>query len=170
MAWGLPLIIAVMKIKIILILIASPFFVAFAGDQNDSLHQVQAQAAAADSMGHQGSAATDSIAHAVTELDSHPRPIITSLSQVPEGESGSSYNRANREKATFLVCAGRYYQRANAERHLEALQKLGYSPKLKYDGQEEYWVVLKTVKGNSRAEKIKTQFEKSGITCFLEED
>jgi cell division protein FtsN len=121
-------------------------------------------------MGHQGSAATGSIANPISGFDSYPRPIITSLSQIPEGGSGSSYNRANREKATFLVCAGRYTIRANAERHLEALQKLGYSPKLKYDGQKEYWVVLKTVKGISKAEKIKTQFQKSGITCILEEE
>lgn len=199
-----------MKIKIILTLVAIPFFVTIADDQTKPLYQDQAQAPAADSTSHQGSVATDSIANPAPRPDSQPlsqrivqtdsimgdssRPIITnrndstltSISQIPvdttrpdgrpngrllrEGGSGSSYNRANREKATFFVCAGKYSIRANAERHLEALQKMGYSPKLKYDGQKEYWVVLKKVKGISRAEKIKTQFEKDGLTCFIEEE
>ena len=175
-----------MKIKIILILIAIPFFVAFADDQTKPFNQEQVQTPTADSTIHQDSVATDSIANPTAVVDSLPKPIITSLPQVPvdtpiqatelstrisrEGGPGSGYNRVNREKATFLVCAGKYSIRANAERHLEALQKMGYSPKLKYDGQKEYWVVLKKVKGISRAEKIKTQFEKDGLTCFIEEE
>ena len=159
-----------MKIKIILILIAFPFLLAFAGDQF--------KAPAADSTGRADTAILGSVVHPTTEIDNHPRLVISGLSQVSvdtpqvsrEGESGPRYNRANREKAKFVVCAGRYTIRENAERHLESLAKLGYSPKLKYDGQKEYWVVLKKVMGISRAEKVKAQFQKSGITCFIEEE
>jgi hypothetical protein len=142
----------VMKLKIVFIIIAIPFFAAFADD-----------------ISKQPTTSSSGISPDLT-INNHNVLLDHSLSQVSTENLGSKYNgRVDREKTIFLVCAGRYSIRANAERHFEALQKLGYSPKLRFDGQKEYWVVLREAKGISRAEKIKDQFQKSGISCFIEE-
>lgn len=73
-------------------------------------------------------------------------------------------------KANYLVCAGKYNTRANAETHIDALTKFGYSPKLDIAGLDEYRVVLSRVSNKSKAEKMKNDFEKKGLSCFIEEE
>ncbi len=64
--------------------------------------------------------------------------------QNPQKESAArpQDSQARKGKPTFLVCAGKYGSRDNAEKHIEALKKFGYSPRLETRGPNEYRVVL----------------------------
>ncbi len=44
----------------------------------------------------------------------------------------------------------------------------GFSPELVQDGDDEYRVVLKEVKGRKKAEKLKSKYERKGISCFVQ--
>jgi hypothetical protein len=74
------------------------------------------------------------------------------------------------DKVTYLVCAGKYSDRTSAEKHIDALGKFGCSSKLNICGQNEFRVVLGKAGGQSRAEKMLKNFEKKGLSCFIEEE
>jgi cell division protein FtsN len=106
-----------------------------------------------------------------------PIPAITA----PASEGSAAVDRSatemrasrrtssGRSKQAYLVCAGRYGIRADAEKHKEALEKFGYSPKVEMVGQDDFRVVMKKVDWRAKAEKIKKGFEKNGVSCFIEE-
>ena len=143
-----------MKFKTVLLMIAIPFCLVFAGEENKT--------SVVDSLSCRADTAK--------AIENHLLPMKINLSQEQESVNEPKYDRVNKEKILFLVCAGRYGNRADAERHIEALKKLGYSSKLTFDGQKDYRVVLKKVKGITKAEKIKAHYQKSGITCFVEQE
>jgi hypothetical protein len=82
----------------------------------------------------------------------------------------SKDSQVSKEKRSYLVCAGRYGTSADAEKHIEALKKFGYSPRLDRPAPNEYRVVLATANKISKAEKLKADYAKKGITCFIEEE
>lgn len=91
----------------------------------------------------------------------------------PENGSIASNTQSIADSASkqiYLVCVGRYKSRADAEKYAEALQKFGYSPKLSFDGQSVYRVVVGKAGERPKAEKIKMDFEKKGISCSIEEE
>jgi hypothetical protein len=73
-------------------------------------------------------------------------------------------------KAVYLVCAGRYSVRADAERHIETLRLFGYSSKLNFSSRNTYRVVLGKSDKSTKAVKIKSSFGKKGVSCFIEEE
>ena len=75
----------------------------------------------------------------------------------------------DRSKAKYLICAAKYGDRESATKHIKTLKKFSLSARLLEHGEEQFWVVLKEVKGREKAEKSKMDFEKQGITCFIEE-
>jgi hypothetical protein len=85
------------------------------------------------------------------------------------GAAISEKEESPKVKIVYLVCAGRYGVRADAEKHVSALEKFGYSPKIEMVGEDEYRVVLAKADRRSKAEKLRKEFEASSISCFIEE-
>jgi hypothetical protein len=75
-----------------------------------------------------------------------------------------------KRKAIYLVCAGRYSIRADAEKHVETLRQFGYSSKLNISSRNTYRVVLGKTDNSPKAAKLKSGFEKEGVSCFIEEE
>jgi hypothetical protein len=73
-------------------------------------------------------------------------------------------------KAIYLVCAGRYGVRADAERHIETLRLFGFSSRISVSKKNSFRVVLGKSDKSSKAAKIKSSFEKKGVACFIEEE
>ena len=84
-------------------------------------------------------------------------------------ESGTVRSDA-KKKIVYLVCAARYSSRANAEKHVESLKLFGYSSKIQVKNQNTFLVVLGKSDQRPKAEKIKSDFEKRGLTSFIEEE
>lgn len=76
--------------------------------------------------------------------------------------------QVDESKQKFQVCAGRYNNQDAALKHMDTLKMFGFSAKLIQDGDDEYRVVLKEVKGRKKAEKLKSKFERKGISCFIQ--
>jgi hypothetical protein len=74
------------------------------------------------------------------------------------------------KKVIYLVCAARYSTRADAERHVETLRRFGYSSKIELKDQNIFRVVLGKTDQRLKAEKAKTNYEKRGVSCFIEEE
>jgi hypothetical protein len=76
--------------------------------------------------------------------------------------------KVDESKQKYQVCAGRYNNQDAALKHMETLKMFGISSKLIQDGDSEYRVVLKEVKGKKKAEKLKAKYEEKGISCFVQ--
>ncbi len=76
--------------------------------------------------------------------------------------------QVDESKQKFQVCAGRYNNQDAALKHMDTLKMFGFSPELVQDGDDEYRVVLKEVKGKKKAEKLKSKYERKGISCFVQ--
>lgn len=76
--------------------------------------------------------------------------------------------RVDESRQKYQVCAGRYNNQDAALKHMDTLKMFGFSSKLIQDGDDEYRVVLKEVKGKKKAEKMKSKYEKKGISCFVQ--
>ena len=77
---------------------------------------------------------------------------------------------ASKEKAIYLVCAGRYSTQASAEKHVQTLEKFGFSPRISENSQSDYLVVMDESNEGAKAEKLRAGYEKAGISCFIEEE
>jgi len=97
--------------------------------------------------------------YTVTQPDS----VVQEVSQVQEEPK-----RIENKKQIYLVSAGKHSDLESAERHAKALENFGYSPKIHDDGQGNFRVVLAKAGGQAKAEKIKSQYEKDGVSCFVE--
>jgi len=95
-----------------------------------------------------------------------PPPAPEAVQNHSAAQSDSS--SAPPKKAVYLVCAGRYNTMATAEKHMETLKKFGYSPTVNVTDQNEYRVVMARVKEMEKAEKIRADYEKRGLSCFIE--
>ena len=76
---------------------------------------------------------------------------------------------AKAAKHLYLICAGRYGTRADAEKYAGALEMFGYSARVEMIGQSDFRVVLAKESNRSKAEKKMKEFTVSGISCFIEE-
>jgi hypothetical protein len=76
--------------------------------------------------------------------------------------------KIDESKQKYEICAGRYNNQEAALKHMDTLKIFGFSAKLIQDGDDEFRVVLKEVKGRGKAEKIKTKYEEKGISCFVQ--
>jgi hypothetical protein len=74
------------------------------------------------------------------------------------------------KKVVYLVCAARYSAGADAERHVETLRRFGFSSKIELKDQNIFRVVLGKTDQRLKAEKAKTNYEKRGVSCFIEEE
>jgi len=81
----------------------------------------------------------------------------------------SEENNTDDHEKRYQVCAARYHNRESARKHIETLKKFGVKSTLYYDGHEEYRVVLKETDKYSKADKIRADFEKDGVFCFIQE-
>jgi hypothetical protein len=90
-----------------------------------------------------------------------------SIGSEKPNDSSSSVTR--KAKMIYSVCAGRYGTRADAEKHVSALEKFGYSPKIEMVGPSDFRVVLVKADSRLKAEKKKKEYEDNGIPCFVEE-
>lgn len=103
-----------------------------------------------------------------------PREPLTSISyqNIAYGHKGDFIGPVempvDESKQRYQVCAGRYNNEASALKHMDTLRKFGFSPRLNQDGDDEYRVVLKEVKGQKKAERTKSKFEGKGISCFIQ--
>jgi cell division protein FtsN len=89
--------------------------------------------------------------------------------QTPLPQSGTIKSDAPK-KVVYLVCAGRYSVRSDAEKHLQTLRQFGFSPKLNINSQNTYRVVLGKSNKRSKAEEVKSDFGKKGVACFIEQE
>lgn len=97
-----------------------------------------------------------------------PQDDITKNSPLPHN---NVTNRSDaKQKVVYLVCAGRYSIRADAERHVATLRQFGYSSKLNISSRNTYRVVLGKTDNSPKAAKLKSSFEKEGVSCFIEEE
>lgn len=71
--------------------------------------------------------------------------------------------------AKYQICAARYQNRTSAEKHVATLKKLDVASHLYYDGYKEYRVVVGETDDLSKAEKIKSKFDKEGVFCYIQE-
>jgi len=94
----------------------------------------------------------------VTQMPAKPAAIV-------EGKPASRIIA----KPIYMVCAGRYGSRADAEKYLGALEKFGYSPRIEMVGQNDFRVVLAKESSRSTAEKKLKEYKEKGISCFIEE-
>jgi len=78
------------------------------------------------------------------------------------GSSGDDRN------ARYFVCAAKYGDKESAIKHIKTLKMFGVSAKLVESGGGEFRVLLKEVKGRAKAEKVKKEFERKRITCYIE--
>lgn len=69
----------------------------------------------------------------------------------------------------YQICAARYQNEESAQKHISTLKKFGVDSWLFYDGSKEYRVVLDETDKLSKAEKIKSKFDKKGVFCFIQE-
>lgn len=76
--------------------------------------------------------------------------------------------QVDKSRQKYQVCAGRYNNQDAALKHMDTLKMFGFSAKLIQDGDDEYRVVLKEVKGRKKAEKLKSKYERKGISCFVQ--
>jgi cell division protein FtsN len=90
-------------------------------------------------------------------------------SQAPPPQNGTIKPDATK-KVTYLVCAGRYSVKSDAEKHLQTLRQFGFSPKLNVNNQNNYRVVLGKSDKRSKAEEVKSDFGKKGVACFIEKE
>ena len=103
-----------------------------------------------------------------------PREMATSVSshkidyKHQEDLIGPVGMQLDESKQKYQICAGRYNNQDAALKHMDTLKMFGFSPELVQDGDGEYRVVLKEVKGKKKAEKIKSKYEKKGISCFVQ--
>jgi len=95
---------------------------------------------------------------------------------VPIGqiEVQENYTEPQKEKPEpiakrYQVCAARYQNESSAQKHIVTLQKFGVKAWLYYDGTKEYRVVVGEADRLSKAEKMKSGFDKEGIFCFISE-
>jgi hypothetical protein len=102
-------------------------------------------------------------------------PVTSNISNkmVPQDPQGSEVDRSaekSGKQAKRLVCAGRYSALENAQKHLEALKAFGFSPKIVQSGRGDFLVVLGKADDAAKAAKMKTDFEKKGVSCIIEEE
>jgi cell division protein FtsN len=90
-------------------------------------------------------------------------------SQAPPQMNGAARSEAQK-KVIYLVCAGRYSIRSDAEKHLQTLRQFGFSPKLNVNSQNSYRVVLGKSDKRSKAEEVKSDYGKKGVACFIEKE
>jgi hypothetical protein len=100
-----------------------------------------------------------------TEIDTEPEEEIS----VEESYTVSEDRESNDQEKRYQICAARYQNKQSAQKHITTLKKFGVESTLYYDGRKEYRVVLKETDESSKAEKIKANFEKDGIFCFIQE-
>ncbi len=103
-----------------------------------------------------------------------PRDVAISLSsdkidyERQEDFIGPVEMPVDESKQKYQVCAGRYNNQDAALKHMDTLKMFGFSAKLIQDGDNEYRLVLKEVKGKKKAEKLKSKYERKGISCFVQ--
>jgi hypothetical protein len=68
----------------------------------------------------------------------------------------------------YQVCAAKYSDKKSAEKHIDTLKMFGISAKFILDADGVYRIVLKESDSREKAEKAKDEFEKKGISCFVE--
>ncbi len=88
---------------------------------------------------------------------------------VQETYTESSENESGNISKRYQVCAARYQNEGSAKKHISTLKKFGVDSWLFYDGSKEYRVVLGETDKLSKAEKMKSKFDKEGIFCFIQE-
>ncbi len=76
--------------------------------------------------------------------------------------------QVDESKQKYQICAGRYTNQDAALKHMNTLKMFGFSPRIVQDGNDEYRVILKEVKGKKKAEKMKSKYERKGISCFVQ--
>jgi hypothetical protein len=83
--------------------------------------------------------------------------------------TASSNAKPDNLEKRYQICAAKYKNKESALKHVDTLKKFGVESKLYYDGLKEYRVVVAESKKLSKAEKIKLEFEKKGVFCFIQE-
>jgi hypothetical protein len=83
--------------------------------------------------------------------------------------NNSAVRSEPRRKVVYLVCVARYSTRASAEKHSESLRLFGYAPWIQVKGEKVFLVVLEKTDERPKAEKMKSKYEKRGLTSFIEE-
>jgi hypothetical protein len=88
------------------------------------------------------------------------------------GNSGTAVSpkvRTDKAKQLYVIYAGKYGNRADAEKHMSALEKFGYSPKIEMVALDDFRVILAKENKRAKADKKMKEFKASGISCFIEE-
>ncbi|UCC80311.1 MAG: PorV/PorQ family protein [Candidatus Zixiibacteriota bacterium] len=88
---------------------------------------------------------------------------------VQETYTESSENESGNNAKKYQICAARYQNEESARKHISTLKKFGVNSWLFYDGSKEYRVVLGETDKLSKAEKMKSKFDKEGVFCFIQE-
>jgi cell division septation protein DedD len=102
-----------------------------------------------------------------SQADSANMGIATQPQPTPR-DSGAVRSEP-KKKMVYLVCAARYSSRSNAEKHIESLKQFGYAPWIQVKGESIFLVVLGKTDERPKAEKMKSNYEKRGLTSFIEE-
>lgn len=88
---------------------------------------------------------------------------------VQESYTDTSEDKSVKPEKSYQVCVARYSSEASAKKHIKTLKKFGVKAWLYYDGAKEYRVVVGETEKLSKAEKIKSKFDKDGVFCFIQE-
>jgi hypothetical protein len=88
---------------------------------------------------------------------------------VQESYTDNKIENAPDHKIRYQICAAKYQNRASAEKHVATLKKLDIASDLYYDGYKEYRVVVGEADDLAKAEKMKSEFEKNGVFCYIQE-
>jgi cell division protein FtsN len=97
-------------------------------------------------------------------------PQDDSVKNFPLPHNNDTVRSDAHQKEVYLVCAGRYSVRADAEKHIETLRQFGYSSKLNLSSRNTFRVVLGKSDKSTKAAKMKSSFEKKGVSCFVEKE
>ncbi len=152
---------------LVIILVFEPFLWAENGPSAaDSVNPgISAQT---DSSNMEADPKTDSCGAAIgSQADSVDKGIGSEIQVKPL--NNSAVRSEPKKKMVFLVCVARYSTRASAEKHSESLKLFGYEPWIQVKGGNVFLVVLEKADDRPKAEKMKTKYEKRGLTSFIEE-
>ena len=81
----------------------------------------------------------------------------------------SEKNEIKESKKIYQICAARYQNRDSAQKHIDTLKKFDVKARLYFDGTSEYRIVVKETDDASKAEKLKSDYDKKGVFCFIVE-
>ena len=95
--------------------------------------------------------------------------IVTVQDSYTNNKSEEKIDKKEKHKIIYQICAAKYQNREGAEKHIATLKKMDVESHLYYDGYKEYRVVLEEVNKKSKAEKIKADYDRQGVFCYIQE-